>query len=52
LFTGSLSTDGLLVVRTIAAAENSTPARIAQLAAEAQVGFCKFIPAPQNSSLA
>jgi len=34
---GSLSTDGLLVVRVIAAAENSTPARIAQLAAEAQV---------------
>lgn len=34
---GSLSTDGLLVVRVEATAEDSTPARIARLAAEAQV---------------
>jgi hypothetical protein len=33
---GSLSTDGLLVVRVTAAAADSTPARIAQLAAAAQ----------------
>lgn len=43
LLSGSLSTDGLLVVRVIAAAEDSTPARIAQLAAEAQVrAWCCF----------
>jgi cation transport ATPase len=34
---GSLSTDGLLVVRVEATAENSTPSRIAQMAADAQV---------------
>uniref|UniRef100_A0A383V263 P-type ATPase A domain-containing protein n=1 Tax=Tetradesmus obliquus TaxID=3088 RepID=A0A383V263_TETOB len=33
---GSLSTDGLLVVRVEATAENSTPSRIAQMAADAQ----------------
>jgi hypothetical protein len=36
-FAGSLSTDGLLVVRVEATAANSTPSRIAQMAADAQV---------------
>ncbi len=34
---GSLSTDGLLVVRVTAGTEDSTPARIARMAQEAQV---------------
>lgn len=42
---GSLSTDGLLVVRVEATAEDSTPARIARLAAEAQVQFVTGVSA-------
>lgn len=34
---GSLSTDGLLVVKVVATSDDSTPARIARMAAEAQV---------------
>ncbi len=34
---GSLATDGTLVLRVTASAEDSTPARIARMAAEAQV---------------
>lgn len=40
---GSLSTDGLLVVRVEATAEDSTPARIARLAAEAQVSGAPWL---------
>lgn len=35
---GSLNSDGLLVVRVTATADDSTPARIARMTAEAQVG--------------
>jgi hypothetical protein len=35
---GSLSTDGLLVVRVAATSQDSTPARIVRMAADAQVG--------------
>ncbi len=37
---GSLSTDGLLVLEVQASAMDSTPARIARMAADAQVGCC------------
>jgi len=40
---GSLSTDGTLVVCVSATSEDSTPARIARLAAEAQVGVSRRI---------
>jgi hypothetical protein len=35
---GSLSMDGLLVLRVTASSEDSTPARMARMAAQAQVG--------------
>ena len=34
---GSLNTDGLMVIRVMATADESTPARIARLTATAQV---------------
>ncbi len=37
---GSLNADGLLVIRATATLDESTPARIARMAASAQVGVC------------